>query len=75
MFDDIYGIARQCAENFSSGVHDAFGASIVTNVLDPIINELASLRSLNEEFNRLSLEIDQVLQEVRSLHLDGGNID
>jgi len=72
MFDGVFGIAGQCAGTFSNGVNDAFGASIVADVLDPILNEIGLLRSFHEEFQRQSLSIDQVLQEARSFHLDGG---
>ena len=70
MFDDVFGMAKQCAETFRNGVNDAFGASIVADVLDPIRNEIGLLRSFHEEFRRQSLNIDQVLQEARAFHLN-----
>ena len=40
MFDDVFGMATQCAGNFRAGVRDAFGASIAADVLEPILKEL-----------------------------------
>lgn len=65
MFDDVFGMATLCAENFRDGVRDPFGASIVTDVLDPIIKEIHSLRVFNEEFQRQVLNIDRTLDDTR----------
>ncbi len=71
MFDDVFGMAERCAETFCSSVNDAFGASIVAEVLDPIHCEVGLLRSFHEEFQRQSLNIEQVLEEARSFSLKG----
>ena len=71
MFNDVSGMAGQCAGNFSGCVHDAFGASIISDVLDPVLKELSMLRSFGEEFQKLSMEVDQILQEARSLQPNG----
>ena len=74
IFDDVFGMAEQCSETFRNGVNDAFGSSIVADVLDPIRHEIGLLRSFHEEFQRQSLNIEQILQEARSFHLnEGGN--
>ena len=72
MFDDVCGMAEHCAEMFRSGVRDAFGASIIADVLDPIRNQIDHLRSLHEDVQRYSLNVEQVLQEARSMTLSGG---
>lgn len=72
MFDDVFGMTEACAVTFRNGVNDAFGSSIVADVLDPIRYEIGQLRSYHEEFQRQSLNIDQVLQEARSFHLNEG---
>jgi hypothetical protein len=72
MFDDVFGMAEQCAETFRNGVNDAFGSSIVADVLDPIRHEIGLLRSFHEEFQRQSLNLEQILQEARSFHLNEG---
>jgi hypothetical protein len=71
MFDDVYGMAGRCAENFRSSVRDSFGASILSDVLDPICNEIGMLRAFQDDYQRQSLHIQQALQEARSLCFDG----
>lgn len=66
MFDEVFGMAALCAENFHEGVHDSFGASIVEDVLGPIIKEVGSLRIFNAEFQRQSLSIDGILADART---------
>jgi hypothetical protein len=69
MFDDIFAITERLAETFRSGVRDTFGASIIANVLDPIHNQIGQLRSLHEEVQSHSLNVEQVLQDARSMTL------
>ena len=73
MFDDVFGMAGQCAEAFRGGVRDAFGASIIADVLDPIQNEIGRLRSFHEDFLRQTACTEQVLEEARSFRLDRGS--
>lgn len=68
MFDDVFELAGRCAETFRPGVNDVFGAAIIAEVLEPIRHEIGLLRSFHEEFQRQSLNIDQILQEARSFH-------
>ena len=63
MFDEVFGMAALCAENFREGVRDSFGASIVEDVLGPIIKEVDSLRVFNAEFQRQSLSVDGILAD------------
>ena len=73
VFDDVFGMAMLCAENFRDGVRDSFGASMIADVLDPILKEIDSLRQFNEEFGRQALNIDRVLEEARTIQFkDGG---
>jgi hypothetical protein len=65
MFDDVFGMATRCAGTFLDGVHDAFGASIAAEVLEPILREINSLRIFNEEFQRQSFNIDRTLEDAR----------
>jgi len=67
MFDDALGMATLCAENFRDGVRDSFGASMIADVLDPILKEIDSLREFNEEFQRQALSIDRVLEQARTI--------
>ncbi len=67
MFDDVFGMATLCTENFRDGVRDSFGASIVADVLDPILKEIDSLRVFNEEFQRQAFNIDRTLEDARTI--------
>lgn len=73
MFDDVFSMAEQCTETFRNGVNDKLGAAIVAEVLDPIRKEIGLLRSFHEEFQRQSLNLDQILHEARSFHLHEGS--
>ena len=66
MFDEAFGMAAMCAGKFREGVRDTFGASIVADVLDPILKEVDSLRIFNAAFTEQSLNIDRALADVRT---------
>lgn len=66
MFDEVFGMTALCAENFREGVRDSFGASIVEDVLNPIIKEVDSLRVFNAEFLRQSFSVDGILADART---------
>ena len=66
MFDEVFGMAALCTENFREGVRDTFGASIVADVLDPILKEVDSLRIFNADFQQQSLSIDRTLADART---------
>jgi hypothetical protein len=76
VFDDVFGMMSLCTENFRGGVRDSFGASIMTDVLEPILMEIDSLRAFNEEFKRQAFNIDQILEEARAIQLKdfGGSL-
>ncbi|WP_262190946.1 hypothetical protein [Pseudomonas aeruginosa] len=67
MFDEVFGMAALGAGNFREGVRDTFGASIVADVLDPILNEIDSLRVFNTEFQHQSFSIDRILADARMI--------
>jgi hypothetical protein len=73
MFDEVFGMTERCAETFRSGVRDAFGASLIADVLDPIRNQISLLRSLHEDIQRHSFNVEQVLQDARSMTLAEGS--
>ena len=69
MFDEAFGMATRSTEEFCDGVRDSFGASMRTDVLDPILKEIDALREFNQEFQRQSLRIDQLLEQTRQIQL------
>jgi hypothetical protein len=66
MFDEVFGMAALCTGNFREGVRDMFGASIVADVLDPILKEVDSLRIFNAAFTEQSRSIDRTLADART---------
>lgn len=75
MFDDVFGMVELCADTFRGGVRDAFGASILDEVLDPIRNQIGLLRSFHEEIQHQSFCVEQVLQEAQSMTRVKGHSD
>ncbi len=73
MFDDTFEMVEQCTETFRAGVRDTFGASIIADVLDPIRNQIVMLRTFREESQRVSFEVERILQEARSMSLSAGS--
>jgi len=69
MFDEVFEIVQRCTNAFRSSVRDAFGASIVVEVLDPIRNELGMLCLLHEDLERHSVAVRSILQDARSMTL------
>ncbi len=65
MFDEVFGMAALCTVNFREGVRDTFGASMVGDVLDPILKEVDSLRIFDTAFQQQSLHIDRTLADAR----------
>ena len=72
MFDEVFGMTMLCAGTFRDGVRDTFGASIVADVLDPILKEIDSLRIISDAFQQQSLSIDQTLADARMLQFKDG---
>ncbi len=66
MFNEVFGMAALCTGNFREGVRDTFGASIIADVLDPILKEVDSLRILNAALTEKSLNIDKALADART---------
>lgn len=73
MFDDVFGMVEQCTETFRGGVRDAFGVSVIADVMDPIRHHIGLLRSFHEEAQRLFLDVEQVLEDARSFTLSEGS--
>jgi len=69
MFDEVFGMVERCSGTFREIVRDAFGASLIADVLDPIRNEIGMLRSFHVESQGLFLDVAQVLDEARSITL------
>jgi hypothetical protein len=71
LFDGTLGLALRSTEDFREGVRDSFGASIDAEVLVPILENIKSLRGLNEEFRRQAFTIDNIMEEARAIQCQG----
>ena len=67
MFDDVLNTTVQHKEIFSDTVKDEVGRSIVTEVFEPIIEDMAHLQDLEEHFKSRAAEIDQITEELQSI--------
>lgn len=67
MFSDALSLMVLCMANFQEGVRDSFGASLLADVLDPILKDIDSLRIFNEDFQRQALHIDRMLDDARAI--------
>ena len=67
MFDDTFGLTEAIAQDFRDGVRDGFGASVVVDVLEPMLKEIDNLRLFNEAFQRQTESIDRCLADARAL--------
>ncbi|MBF0314280.1 MAG: hypothetical protein HQK52_12755 [Oligoflexia bacterium] len=67
MFDDLFGLASNYKEMFSDTVRDQFGQSIISEVFDPVLQDISCLQQLGNFFNSRVVDIDQLLCEIRSI--------
>jgi len=67
MFDDVMGLMAACANRFNAGVRDGFGTSIANEVLFPIQENIACLRSFSEDYQRQVTAIDGLLEEAQGV--------
>lgn len=67
MFDNVMGLMATCAKRFNAGVRDGFGTSIANEVLSPIQENIARLRSFSEDYQRQVTAIDSILDEAQDV--------
>lgn len=75
MFDDVMGLMAACANRFNAGVRDGFGTSIANEVLSPIQENIARLRSFSEDYQRQVTVIDGILKEAQDVGASPGEVD
>ncbi len=75
MFEDVIGLMAACANRFNAGVRDGFGTSIAYEVLSPIQEHIARLRSFSEEYQRQVTVIDSILKEAQDIGASRGELD
>lgn len=67
VYNELYRLAALNTESFRDGVRDSFGASIIADALEPILNEINSLQCFNEEFQRQAINVDSIIEKVRTI--------
>ena len=60
MFDDLLNLTSQRMGSFSDTVRDEFGQSIISDVFEPLLQDIYSLQTMAELF-----EIDQLSAELQ----------
>ncbi len=65
MYDDIFNLASQYMGRFSDTVRDRFGQSIISDVFEPMLQDISSLRQMEEFFRARAAEIDRLSEELR----------
>ncbi len=67
MFADLFGLTSQQMGKFSDTVRDQFGQSIVSDVFEPILQDISGLQQLGEFYQARVMEINQLTVELKSI--------
>lgn len=67
MFADLFGFTSQHMGKFSDTVRDQFGQSIVSDVFEPMLQDISGLQQVEELFQTRAAEIDHLTDELRSI--------
>jgi hypothetical protein len=67
MFDDLFNVTSQQMGKFSDTVRDEFGQSFVSDVFEPLLQDISGLQQVGELFQTRSAEIDQLTGELQSI--------
>ena len=67
MFDDLFNVTLQQMGKFSDTVRDEFGQSIVSDVFEPLLQDISGLQQMVELFQVRAAEIDQLTGELQSI--------
>lgn len=67
MFDDLFNLTSQQMGKFSDTVRDQFGQSIISDVFEPLLQDISGLQQMGELFQARAAEIDQLTGELQSI--------
>ena len=67
MFDELFFMTAQQTGNFSDIVRDEFGQSIISDVFEPLLQDISSLQKMGELFQTRVAEIDQLIRELKTI--------
>ncbi len=71
MFDDLFNVTSQQMGKFSDTVRDEFGQSVVSDVFEPLLQDIFGLQQMGEMFQTRVAEIDQLTGELQSIESMG----
>ena len=67
MFDDLFNVTSQQMGKFSDTVRDEFGQSIISDVFEPLLQDISGLQQKGELFQTRAAEINQLTGELQSI--------
>lgn len=67
MFEDLFSLTSQHKDKFSDTVRDQFGKSIISEIFEPMLQEISGLQHVEEFFRARAAEIDRTIEETRDL--------
>ena len=67
MFDDLFNMTSQQMGKFSDTVRDEFGQSIVSDVFEPLLQDISCLQQMGELFQARAAAIDQLTGELQTI--------
>lgn len=65
MFDNLFNVTSQQMGKFSDTVRDEFGQSIISDVFEPLLQDISGLQQMGELFQTRAAEIDQLIDELQ----------
>ena len=67
MFDDLFNVTSRQMGKFSDTIRDEFGQSIVSDIFEPLLQDISGLQQMGEFFQPRAAEIDQLTGELQSI--------
>jgi protoporphyrinogen oxidase len=67
MFNNLFIVTTQQMGKFSDTVRDEFGQSIVSDVFEPLLQDISGLQQMRELFQIRAAVIDQLTEELQSI--------
>ena len=65
MFDDLLHVTSRQMGLFSVTIRDEFGQSIITDVFEPLLEDIYGLQQMGELFETRATEINQLIGELQ----------
>lgn len=67
MFDDLFSLTLQHKVKFSDTVRDQFGQSIISDVFEPMLEEISGLQQVADLYQTKAAELDKQTTELQSI--------